>query len=70
MINESLGINPAEKNGESSCKQLQSRMYFLFSHIQKVKVEVEDRKKKISDRSVHLTRECVGRHTATEGPAF
>lgn len=70
IINESLDINLAEKNGESSREPLQSSMYFLFSHIQEVKVEVEDRGKKFSDRPVHLIRECVEGNRAMEGPGF
>lgn len=70
IISESLGINPAEKNGESSHEQLQSRMYFLFSHIQEVKLEVENRKNTFSDRPVHLTREHIRGNTAMEEPGF
>jgi len=47
IINETLGISPAEKNGGSSCEELQSRMDFLFSHIRKVKSSSRRQKQNI-----------------------
>lgn len=57
-----------KKNGEPSCEQLQSRTYFLLSHIQEVKVKVKDRKK--IHISLSFSRECVGGNTEMEGPEF
>lgn len=67
IINDILVINPArKKNGESSCEQLQSRMYFLSSHIWEV--EVKDRKK--IQIGLSISRECVGGNTEMKGPEF